>query len=358
MGLLRQRLFQKRKRTEFESIAIFDGIADGVVVFSHQGEVVYWNLAAKTVLGIPDDVDVGRLLEYVVPNVGFVNRMYDVIQDHSKQQFPLSIELSLDENRFLSHTIYRSEKDNEIVFLVFCHRQITPVSRKAVSNVVTTLAHQLRAPLAAMESWLGVLASGEAFGSLETIQKRLCKLKQRAHLLLALVDDTLFLHHIQNEPSLDVEQSVPLVEIVKDIVDDFAILCKERGIGIENRVDASSQLMMKRGDAERILAVLIDNAIKYNRDNGRIVIDGFLDKKQICLSVSDTGLGIASEELDAVFQQYYRSDHVKQLKIKGSGLGLSIIKELIQCRGGKIEIDSKLNEGTRVTFWYPLENHQ
>ena len=353
---MRQRLFQKRKRTEFEPFAIFDGIADGIVVISHQGEVVYWNPDAKTVLGIPDDAAVGRLLEYVVPNVVFVNRMYDIIHDHSKQQFPLTMELSLDEKRLLSHTIYRSEKDNEIAFLVFCHTQMVPISKKAISDVITTLAHQLRAPLAAMESWLGVLASGEAFGNLETIQKRLWQLKQRAHLLLALVDDTLFLHHIQNEPNLEIERSVPLIEVVSDIIDDFVLLCKERGIAIENRVDVSKELIMKRSDAERILTVLIDNAIKYNRDNGRIRIEGFIENNQIRLIVSDTGLGIAPEELDSVFQQYYRSDRVKQLKIKGSGLGLSIINELVQCRGGELKIESKLNKGTRISLRYPLDS--
>lgn len=352
---MRKSIFQSKEQSRFCTASVLDGLPDGVIIVTIQGVAAYWNSAAVQVLEIREDASFGQKIGDVVVNESFVTQLTQILNKRQYLVFPLSFEVAIGSCRpAVYNTVYYSKTETDEHLLVVTHRQVPPASKHTVSEVVTSLAHQLRAPLSATECWLNVLATGEAFGNIETIRERLGRLKKRTHLLLSLVDDTLFLHQVQNEPSLDVCDCIPVGETVDALIDHFSIVSNERNITVLNEMDAESKnFQMVRRDAEKIITVLLDNAIKYNREHGLVTISGFVQANKLCLSVQDTGIGIEPEAVPHVFSQYFRSDQVKQKKIKGSGLGLSIVKQLVESKGGSVEINSALERGTKISIWYP-----
>jgi two-component system phosphate regulon sensor histidine kinase PhoR len=109
-------------------------------------------------------------------------------------------------------------------------------------------------------------------------------------------------------------------------------------------------------DKERIAQVvlnLLDNAIKYNKLNGKVTISYKEDKKLLKVNIADTGLGIPAKDLDRVFERFYRVDKARSRELGGTGLGLSIVKHIIDAHGGKVAVESTLDKGSTFSISLP-----
>ena len=117
------------------------------------------------------------------------------------------------------------------------------------------------------------------------------------------------------------------------------------------------QLIVK-GDAEklnRIFSNIIDNAIKYDVDNGRVEVVGIETGVDLTITVTNTGPGVAEDKIDKVFEQFYRVEKSRSLQHGGSGLGLAIVKKIVELHGGKVKLESKQGSWTRVTVSLPRQ---
>jgi signal transduction histidine kinase len=108
-------------------------------------------------------------------------------------------------------------------------------------------------------------------------------------------------------------------------------------------------------DLDIILTNLIDNSVKYTEQGGTIRVNNLLTDKEIKIEISDTGIGITKDDLNKIFDEFYRSKNAKAVELHGTGLGLPIVKNLIERYGGSIEIQSEIGEGTTVTVSFPIE---
>jgi signal transduction histidine kinase len=108
-------------------------------------------------------------------------------------------------------------------------------------------------------------------------------------------------------------------------------------------------------DLDIILTNLIDNSVKYTEQGGTISINSTITDKEVKLEMSDTGIGIIKEDLNKIFNEFYRSKNAKATNLRGTGLGLSIVKNLIKQYGGNIDIRSEIGKGTTVTVSFPVE---
>ena len=106
----------------------------------------------------------------------------------------------------------------------------------------------------------------------------------------------------------------------------------------------------------RILTNIIENAIKYNRDSGKVFVDVYEKNSKIFIKIKDTGIGIPQQDINKIFNKYYRSSTCRNMNISGFGLGLSIAKDITEAYGGTISASSKVGEGTEFTVSFPAEN--
>jgi len=228
-------------------------------------------------------------------------------------------------------------------------RKLADEKRKVRFQFISVLAHELKAPLAAIEGYLQLMrdhTAGDAVASYDSIVDRsLVRLDGMRKLIIDLLDMT----RIESgEKQRDLGET-DIVAAARRAIETNTPEATRRGIEIALHSDASIPMTADPGELDIILNNLISNAVKYNRDNGRVDIDISADDEQVVLKVTDTGIGLSPEEAGRLFNDFVRIKNDKTKNILGSGLGLSIVKKLAQLYGGEISVASEPDKGSTFT---------
>lgn len=228
-------------------------------------------------------------------------------------------------------------------------RKLVDEKRKVRFQFITVLAHELKAPLAAIEGYLHIIKNHTAGDSLpaydQVIDRSLVRLDGMRKMIIDLLDMT----RIESgEKQRDLAE-VEVMAVARRAIDTNLPEARNRGITITLHTTAPLTMTADAGELEIILNNLISNAVKYNRDNGRVDIRIVPEKNRVVLSVSDTGIGLALDETERLFNDFVRIKNEKTKNILGSGLGLSIVKKLAQLYGGEVSVASRPDEGSTFT---------
>ncbi|MBV8079729.1 MAG: CHASE3 domain-containing protein [Actinobacteria bacterium] len=222
------------------------------------------------------------------------------------------------------------------------------------SDFVATAAHELRTPLAAVYGAVRTLRQTDHELSPDLVARFLEMIENEAERLKVVMDQLLVSAHLDREDVQLNRERVDISDLCKSVVSSVEM---RKPDGIELAVDCPDDPVPVDADAERLRQVvsnLIDNAIKYSPDGGRVElrIDRLRDVGLI--EVSDRGLGIPSHEQERIFEKFYRLDPTMRQGVGGSGLGLYISRELVQHMGGRLSVSSRLGEGSTFTVTLPL----
>ncbi len=221
------------------------------------------------------------------------------------------------------------------------------------SRFMLTMVHVLRAPVAILQNTVQLIRKG--YVSAEELPQVLERADQRAGELLATLEDILLLSRLMERPGPKPIESVPLADVMDSVRSSFEKEVEERQLTLMTDVADRPVLL---GDPEhfRLLwSQLLSNAIQYTPDGGRIVLSLKTDahERQVQGTVSDSGIGIATEEIPRIFEVFYRSEAAKSIKEIGTGLGLPIVQQILALYGGRIEIHSTPGEGSSIRFILP-----
>ena len=223
-------------------------------------------------------------------------------------------------------------------------------------KLVSIVAHELKAPINAIDGYLDIILKGYLKDKPEKMVDYLVRSRHKAEMLRHLVEDLLSLTSIESGKLTQHMGAVDINSILRDLA---AFLDHEaEKQQIEMRLDLSENLPLINGDEKALTYLfsnLLSNAIKYNRIRGKVVIKTCLEKNFLVASISDTGYGIAEDELPKIFQEFYRSKSREIQNIPGTGLGLSIAKRIAELHNGFIQVKSKLNEGSQFDVYLPVE---
>ena len=218
-------------------------------------------------------------------------------------------------------------------------------------NMVTDVAHELRTPLTNIRGYLEAVRDGVAKPDHALINS----LHDEALLLSRLVDDLQELELAEAGQLKLVLRQVDVAEVVEKAVQAVQPIASERRLRIETRL---SKLPTIEADPERIgqvLRNLINNAVTHTPPGGEIIVSARNDGPDIEVSVHDTGVGIAAEHLPLVFERFYRADGSRTRSTGGAGLGLSIVKHLVELHGGHVRAESTPGEGSTFIFTLPIQ---
>ena len=185
----------------------------------------------------------------------------------------------------------------------------------------------------------------------EDVQPFAQRIYNETQRLIRLVEDIINLSHLDEDGSYEWKE-LDLYDSAREVVDSLTDVAAEKQVKLT--LDGSPVSIRGVGELVRgLIYNLCDNAIKYNRPNGTVMVSVTREEGCPVLTVADNGIGIPEEEQDRVFERFYRVDKSRSKEVGGTGLGLSIVKHSAQVLGAKISLDSRLGEGTTIRIHFP-----
>jgi signal transduction histidine kinase len=188
----------------------------------------------------------------------------------------------------------------------------------------------------------------------ERLQEIIGKAEARAHDQLELIGDLLDLARVQ-EPVPETEIApCDAIAILRDVIDMMQARIEDKALAVEVHVAPGlPRVAASEEHVKQIWINLISNAIKYTPDGGSVTISAELNEGRLRCAVRDTGIGIRPDEIERIFETFYRTEAAKALSVRGTGLGLSIVKGIVERYGGRIWVTSTVGEGSVFSFELP-----
>jgi two-component system phosphate regulon sensor histidine kinase PhoR len=228
---------------------------------------------------------------------------------------------------------------------------LTQIARleKVRQEFLSNVSHELRTPLTSILAFVETLEDG-AIEDEENNRRFLSVIRKNAQRMHRLIDDILELSSIE-AGNVSVEpKEMNLSAMVTEVFTNLSAKAAEKRVRLENKVSKSATVFADATRLEQILTNLADNAVKFNREGGSVVISHEQKNGKDFIHVADTGEGISAEHLQRIFERFYRTDRARSREIGGTGLGLAIVKHLARLHGGEISATSSVGKGSIFTL--------
>jgi signal transduction histidine kinase len=228
-------------------------------------------------------------------------------------------------------------------------RRLAEEKRQVRFQFISVLGHELKAPLAAVEGYLQLLKDGSAGNDPAVVARMVDRALVRAEGMRKLIVDLLNMTRIESGQKRREFVAADLREAAAAAIDTSAPAAAARRIAIHLDAPERAPIVADRGELDIIFNNLVSNAVKYNRDHGRVTIT--IDRADALwrLRVADTGIGLSSEDAQRLFQDFVRIKNEQTRTIPGTGLGLSIVKKLVLLYGGDVSVESQPGVGSTFT---------
>ena len=208
------------------------------------------------------------------------------------------------------------------------------------------MSHELKTPLTSISGFAELMRDGLV--PEDKIREFSGDIYRESRRMITLVDDIMRLSKLDEEKGFPDEEDIDLYDVAADVLESLEPQAKKRNITL-TLTGSHAEIRGVLPVVQEMLYNLADNAIKYNRDGGTVTLSVKEENGKASVSVADSGIGIAREEQERVFERFYRVDKSHSKKIGGTGLGLSIVKHGAQMHGAKVLLESEPGKGTTVT---------
>ena len=347
--------------------SVLNSMPDGVATTDATGRLTYTNVPMSVLLALPAVVQGGdgasesdSTMAQRLTSLWNLSESDPLLLAENSDRAVVT-ELTKEENgqrriaRVARHPIH-STGDSGPESHVWTVRDVTQqkLAEEMRDQFVDTATHELRTPLANIKAYAETLALADVI-DVEQQKQFLNTINSEATRLARFVDDLLSVSSMElGSLSLN-KQVTDLRRMLNEVLAKVRPQIEEKQLSFE--VTLPEKLPEPELDKDKIATVLVNllgNAVKYTPDNGRVTFRVNITDKQIEVSVSDTGVGIASDELEKVFEKFYRSNDPRVQEQTGTGLGLALSQEVVRLHGGKITVESEINKGSTFTMLLPL----
>lgn len=219
------------------------------------------------------------------------------------------------------------------------------------SEFIANVSHELRTPIFSVQGYLETLLDG-AIEDPEVSVSFLEKAYANALRLNVLLNDLIDISRIESGELKFSFRFVNIMQVLSEIIPVIAMRAAQRNVTVEVQPDLSENISVyaDRDRITQVLTNLIDNAIKYNQPNGKVLISVSKVPDGVEVQIADTGIGIAKENQTRIFERFYRVDKDRSREVGGTGLGLAIVKHIVEAHLSKLTVQSELGKGTTISF--------
>jgi two-component system phosphate regulon sensor histidine kinase PhoR len=340
---------------------IVNALPTGLLVTNPQGRVVLANAAFFQLMGLSSTTEPGQSLEHYIHEEGLVDLLLEISRGHRLDFGDIpDYEFSPGSDRFLMALARPVMGDQQrCLGAVLTLEDITAmkVVDRLKSEFVAKVSHELRSPLSTIHEQLAVVLS-DMRGQVPSFDEHLLsRAKEKTQGLISLIGDLLDLSRIESGAVCETPKPVALEELLANIIDFLGsrAAAKQQSLTLFQPKEPLPAVNADPLALESIFGNLIANAINYTPENGTIEVRISLAGINLEVQVSDDGLGMESRHLERIFERFYRIKTEKTRYITGTGLGLPIVKGLIDALGGTIRVDSALDKGSTFTVLLPAE---
>jgi two-component system phosphate regulon sensor histidine kinase PhoR len=347
-----KQLHKQVAKQESGTRTIFSAMHDALLVVDSKRHVILANETFRKLFGLPKISEGTPLLEIV--RDATVNRVIDDAFDRGGQ---VRGELALDGSQIELDAVATRNDAGEITGALVLFRDITELKKvdQVRRDFVANVSHELRTPLSILRGYIETLLDSPKT-SREELVRSLEVMERHSKRLGSLVEDLLTLAQLESaNPDLQLG-TVELSSFFREMIRDWErkLTSKQLDIIVDVPPDFSS-IRADRTRLQEALYNLLDNAVKYSRQQSEIRLSARRRDNQIVLSVRDNGIGIAKEDLPRIFERFYRADKARTRDpIHGTGLGLAIVKHIAQLHGGHVEAESEIEKGTTIHVVLPI----
>ena len=325
--------------------SVFAGMREGLLVVGPDRRIRLVNDAFQQIFDVPFD-PIGRLLAEVIRDPRVVADL-DIALTEGREIRDSVVRAADSGRSFELHVTPLAPGALVLLFEVSRLESLERVRREFVANV----SHELRTPLTSIKAFVETLLDG-GVDDPEHAVRFLTIVRRHADRMNALIDDLTDLSLIETgSVSLNLEV-VDAGEVARDVVAQLSPRA-EREIRVHCAVESPFLLLADRRRLEQVLVNLVDNAIKFNRPGGSVIVSGAVVDGHPVLAVEDTGVGVPADSVEKVFNRFYRVDKARSREAGGTGLGLAIVKHLMRLHGGTVRLRSELGHGSRFELEFP-----
>ena len=218
---------------------------------------------------------------------------------------------------------------------------------------ISTVSHELRTPLTAIREGINIVLEGVA-GRVKKKQKEFLELSKRnVDRLSMLINDVLDFQKLESGRMKFDFIKADIIKVAKEAAETMTLMAKKADVSLMVEIEPEiCRFMFDRNKIIQVLTNLLSNAIKFTPAGGKVVLKIQQQTDEVVITVSDTGMGIPKDDLSKIFERFYRVRRQGK-EIQGTGLGLPIVAQIINCHGGRIMVESELNKGTAFTVLLP-----
>ncbi len=327
---------------------VFEHMTDGILVFDRMGVMIHANPASIKMLNLSRQISFQEVFK------PYLDLSYSEMKQHVMEE-TISHMVAVDGKYYSIYFAKFVDQGKEAAGLICVIQDITEHKRleEMQKEFVANVSHELRTPLTTIKSYAETLMDG-CVEDPETAVRFLKVINHEGDRMTALVQDLLELSKLDNSQVNFSMQDINLVRVVEDSVEKHRIhAVKKKQSMIFHTPDFDCKISGDSNRIEQVLKNIITNAVKYSPEEAIIEIELLEKGKYYAVAVTDNGFGIPEEDVQRIFERFYRVDKARSREMGGTGLGLAIAKEIMEQHGGKITVESVFGKGTRFELVFP-----
>ncbi len=343
------KLIRDRNRDLEEKANLLDiissSLGEGIILLDINKKIISINQSGiKLFNGSDKDSHIGQDFIRLCRDLDLNKVLENTIEENSSKE-----SIIFHNNKYLDlyvNPVLRDQKLTGLLLLVVDtteKHKLDLMRREFSANV----SHELKTPLTSINGYAEMITKGMVKG--EDMVKFASIISKEGDRLLSLIDDIIKLSKIEDTSSEKSLEAVNLYFIGSEAIHSLEVLAQDKDIDI-GLMGESSFIMGNRGMLQDLIYNLLENSIKYTNQGGSVLLTISHDKSYTTIKVKDTGIGIASEDQDRIFERFYMADKGRSKKTQSTGLGLSIVKHIVEYHNGKINLKSEEGKGTEITI--------
>jgi len=332
---------------------ILDAVREGVLILDSSMRITASNRAAHKAFARQNRSLESRRLSEVIRDMNLHAAFQRAIE--LGESSDIKLEFTGNEKRSYDVRVAPIEmKNSRSAVGVFYDVTQIELLEKVRQEFLSNISHELRTPLTSILAFVETLEDG-AIDDKENNRRFLGVIRRNAERMHGLISDILELSMIESGIVSTEIKKAKLFNIVEDVFASLSAKAEIRGVELFNDIAPESMVLADPFRLEQMLTNLIDNAIKFNRPSGSVIVACRQSAANNMISVTDTGEGVMTEHLQRIFERFYRADRGRTREVGGTGLGLAIVKHLARLHGGEVSVTSELSRGTTFVIELPAE---